>query len=733
MPTRWSRDAPRFTGDDPLELLPFLKAFDILAKAAALKEEEKIEQLGNYASIADSELWSDLPTFLLGVWDDFKTEVIALYPGAEESRRFTITDLEDIRDQQQRSPITNQYDFGEFHRKFIRVGGWLKKKGKASEIEIHRIYWNALPTGLQNKVSRRLEIKFPNHALDIPYTAAEVQEAALWVLTGTSASKSSNEDRERREEDMRQQNGRDFRHSSATPPHTTTVKTETVDMTRMDMAQLVSLITAVTRSQQTAPVPATNNMYASAPAQQSIGQYQHGAQNAQMGPGSCYCCGNPGHTVRNCPETSRLIHERKAIINALGRLSIPNNTGIPWGPMGTTFAQRIDEYHLRNPGNLCQNREAPPHLPNITETHLVAIAEAQPEATIEELEYQAAGEAVEAEYNDMDILRMKAHMAAFAQKIVSAEGQRKKRTTNNSNRPAVSEPVSGYKPTNTSAPVEKEVVTVPLGPVAQQVQVLVIAVYPPGAPFQPAARGNVGAPSFGTTPQFRYESGIEKPAHAPDVLARLLATQTFLSFEELLSLSPSIRRHFTDLTKAKRIPVDGTTASHYQSGYLQELGEDNEDANITGKHSQPLRTITPLINGTIPVTGILDLGCQVVIIRQDIWAKLGMPLDPERIMHMESANSTTDDTMGLLPSLKFVLGEKDHQVVLTLPVQVVKTAPFECLLGRPFTALAQAVTEEFLNGDCHITLRDPNSGIAIKIPTQERVRTPKNHIESGDF
>jgi len=85
-------------------------------------------------------------------------------------------------------------------------------------------------------------------------------------------------------------------------------------------------------------------------------------------------------------------------------------------------------------------------------------------------------------------------------------------------------------------------------------------------------------------------------------------------------------------------------------------------------------------------------------------------------MTMESANGSHDRTMGLLPNLRVVIGECNFY----LQVQVIESASFEMLLGRPFFTLAQASTRHFFSGDSHITLL-PNSAKAVTLPTHPHV------------
>src|SRR5882724_559679 len=68
--------------------------------------------------------------------------------------------------------------------------------------------------------------------------------------------------------------------------------------------------------------------------------------------------------------------------------------------------------------------------------------------------------------------------------------------------------------------------------------------------------------------------------------------------------------------------------------------------------------------------GIIDSGCQVVIICSDIWEKLGIPMKHKQVMFMESANRQANMTMGTIPSICFSVGEFS----LYCLVQVVRNA-----------------------------------------------------------
>jgi len=129
----------------------------------------------------------------------------------------------------------------------------------------------------------------------------------------------------------------------------------------------------------------------------------------------------------------------------------------------------------------------------------------------------------------------------------------------------------------------------------------------------------------------------------------------------------------------------------------------------------PLEMIKVTLDHTFMVTGIIDSGCQVVIICKDIWERLEI-LMKHQFMFMELANGQSNMTMGTTPSICFSIRE----VSLHCQVQVVKEAPFKCLFGLPFTCLALTKCQEFPDWSAHLLLTDPYTGTSITFLTHAK-------------
>jgi hypothetical protein len=51
---------------------------------------------------------------------------------------------------------------------------------------------------------------------------------------------------------------------------------------------------------------------------------------------------------------------------------------------------------------------------------------------------------------------------------------------------------------------------------------------------------------------------------------------------------------------------------------------------------------------------------------------------------------------------------------------VIREPAYDVLLGRPFDVLTESIVKNFANEDQTITIRDPNTGCRITIPTVPR-------------
>jgi len=209
-------------------------------------------------------------------------------------------------------------------------------------------------------------------------------------------------------------------------------------------------------------------------------------------------------------------------------------------------------------------------------------------------------------------------------------------------------------------------------------------------------------------PQFRYTAPIESKINASDVIGQVLSEKVCLSVKELLALSPEVRRHFKEATTMKRLPAFPTEAHSKAAHHVTTFSMDKHHKHFSAEPALPLWTIEVTLDHTVTVTGIIDSGFQVIIICKDIWERLGMPMKHEQVMFMELANGQSNVTMGMIPNICFSIGE----VSLHCQVQVIKEAPFECLLGLPFMCLASTKCQEFLDGSTHLLLMDVKNGFS---------------------
>jgi hypothetical protein len=155
--------------------------------------------------------------------------------------------------------------------------------------------------------------------------------------------------------------------------------------------------------------------------------------------------------------------------------------------------------------------------------------------------------------------------------------------------------------------------------------------------------------------------------------------------------------------------------------YLSTLQPGERPKKITvAEESQGLRAVYPLINSVGEVESLLDGGSQIVSMAKDVAVDLKITWDPDITVHMESANRTLKQTLGLAKNVPFLFGH----ITIYLQVHVMEEPAYKVLLGRPFDAVTESLVKNEKDGSQSLTLTDPNTGERCVMYTHERGKPP---------
>ena len=144
------------------------------------------------------------------------------------------------------------------------------------------------------------------------------------------------------------------------------------------------------------------------------------------------------------------------------------------------------------------------------------------------------------------------------------------------------------------------------------------------------------------------------------------------------------------------------------------------DDLVVAQESLALRTVRPLVDNNKKIEAIIDPGCQIIAMSQDVCHDLELPYDPSITLSMQSANGEVDQSLGLARNVPFTFGN----LTLYLQVHVIRSPAYDILLGRPFDVLTSSIVTNYPNEDQTLTLTDPNTGESVTVPTSCRGRRP---------
>lgn len=754
LPPRGDRRAPPFSGL-PTALKRYFEDVGILCDQAGTPDVDRKAAAIRYLTTEDEEVWKTVPSFKdpQKGFADFQKEVEALYPGADERTRYTLADLERVSYTYARKNISTRAELGEYWREYTRVASFLISHNIASETEVNREFIKGFSGMLEKLVRSRLSHQQPTVRPSQAYNRKDVYEAADFVLDGVDSTGISNTAVPVKGETtespakvkaeptdpilllLQQQ----AQQQAAQAQQQAALLQSMQEMLKAQATQLQyvqSQVYNVSKAPSGSGSPALNLSTAPSPNGQTPSTTGY-SYNRERRPG-CMFCGNLIHQIRECPVVEQYIQAGRCERNANRQVVLPGQSWIPGWIKGDTLQERMDTW-WKESGKpippLPPLRDAPPH----QSVHIWELAEDQEV----EIKVETA-----LELEDMtpdEILEMAKAGLALQQIWAQEEEKGKKKVRFDAvempPRPAYKKP-SAPKASTSGSTSKPSTPATPKSPSPAESSKSTGTTSSKDGLVYPPTRPKANEKPLPRTPQTRLQTPIESDTVAEEVLKRFLNISTSMTLGEVLACSEPMRNRLKERTTPKRVPVSGNflgteeeeqeilniSAENESRWSEKELGGLNRtvDGLLSASDAESLRCIyAELGNDGRKFEVLLDDGSSIVVVREDVWESLGVPMNARKQVRLETAGGQINTTLGLIENLQLWVGE----VPIYVQAHVARNCPFEVLLGRPFDRFTALVKNNKVDGAQTITVTDPNSGEVStvasypRLPVSQRRRT----------
>ncbi|KAH9025616.1 hypothetical protein EDB84DRAFT_1564013 [Lactarius hengduanensis] len=708
LPRRGERGVPSFDGEQPEELGRYFAEVEALfVRHTVTTDQDKKTGTLKYLTTAATERvfrTSDALTDAAKTYDEYKAEIYKLYPGSSDDIH-TILHLDTLVGQRARIGIISELELGDYYRQFKVISKYLISKNRMSQAEQTRAFMRGLQPEMEQQVKQRLQLKFPDHNQQDPYNPDELYDAASYVIQGRTPATISGPTA-----------------TGATASTSAEIKTEI-------------------QSAMASAIATMGEMFKSALESQSPGDRARSTGNTRQTEQSTKCnfCGVPGHFVRECEIVAEYMRLGKCKRSVEGKIVLPSGAFLPRGITGTWLRDRIDEYHKQNPGQvgaaqMLLEMSGPTTVAEPTTTKTVRFAEECPEPG-------------------------QAGVYAFRRGFVPRIGGRPRARSDGPPTARIQEIDEEREPSphrrdppphlEKSLPQAAETVTRdhPFARKTAQVPTTTNVTEPIATTNTTSERRNERA--------YTSNAAIYDEKTASQIYDRMMDTEVTVTQRELLSLAPELRSQVSEVTTKRRIarvnaqesteevaepkpkrsteshmpaafsaarrapPANATIIADPYEALLKARpaeGDGSQETMEVATESNALRAILPVVDGSEKVEAILDPGCQIVAMSEEVCNALAIPYDPSIRLNMISANGGVDQSLGLARNVPFHVGE----ITLYLQVHILRSPAYDILLGRPFDILTQSVVRNYRNEDQTITILDPNTGKTATVPTIPR-------------
>jgi hypothetical protein len=185
---------------------------------------------------------------------------------------------------------------------------------------------------------------------------------------------------------------------------------------------------------------------------------------------------------------------------------------------------------------------------------------------------------------------------------------------------------------------------------------------------------------------------------------------------------------FQQVQSDGKVPVGATVISDPVAQYFESLAPGEKPRKVlVAEPSASLRYVNTVINGVREVKALVDSGSQFVSMKESVAVSLGLNWDPDKKIHMMSANGQVEAAVGTADMVPFKFGN----VTFYMQVYIFEKPAYDVLIGRPWDVHTSSVVENFPDGGQKITITDPNTGKRCVIPTFEKTEMRRNEKQEN--
>jgi hypothetical protein len=144
--------------------------------------KEKCETITQYCSKKVGEFVEALDSYTTSNWNQLKDDLLSYYDSDRSSKRYRHKDIISYTEETKVKKIKDLSTWKRYTRGFVRIGGWLKSKGKISDEEHATYFWQGIPRTLRMRIENRLFAEDPKRSLAKAWPVADVTAAAEAIL-----------------------------------------------------------------------------------------------------------------------------------------------------------------------------------------------------------------------------------------------------------------------------------------------------------------------------------------------------------------------------------------------------------------------------------------------------------------------------------------------------------------------------------------------------------------------